>query len=86
MLSGMYANNQFSTEISEKIFDHFDVNKDGVMDYKEYNNFMDSFDNDPNVIYKIAGLEDTGIKKLVKTEWDAELQSALKAIPPELAE
>lgn len=82
----MYANNQFSPEMSHKIFDHFDVNKDGVMDYNEYNKFMDTFDNDPNVIYKIAGLEDTGIKKLVKTEWDDDLASALKVMPPSMSE
>lgn len=47
---------------------------------------MDTFNNNPNVIYKIAGLEDTGIKKLMKTEWDDELESAIKTIPyPPLA-
>jgi len=42
---------------------------------------MDTFNNDPNKIYEIAGLDKTGIMKLVKTAWDAELEKAIDSVP-----
>lgn len=76
-----YGNHQFSPDICDKIFQAFDVNQDGVMDQKEQCTFIKTLNSDPNKIYEIAGLDKSGSKKLVKTAWDGELESALDGVP-----